>query len=190
MLLRSDGPSKRAARVAGADVPAFVERVWSQASRDAASQVSPGLMSRPSLSEAVGPLPVGLRLHVSPGLMSRPSLSAREHLRADGTVGVSPGLMSRPSLSETRIECTAYAPTTSVAGADVPAFVERVTQTVACSERADVSPGLMSRPSLSAVPRHRRRARGAGVAGADVPAFVERGPGWPLASAWCSCRRG
>ena len=62
---------------------------------------------------------------VSPGLRSRPSLSvlaARpvRHARED----VSPGLRSRPSLSDAKAS-TSSGPTNSVAGATVPAFVER-----------------------------------------------------------------
>ena len=70
--------------------------------------VSPGLASRPSLSEfrvRVAGIPVpafverALRVPVSPGFRSRPSLSEAElALRVDG-LRVSPGFRSRPSLS-------------------------------------------------------------------------------------------
>ena len=61
------------------------------------------------------------------------------------------GLMSRPSLSDAQLRHTSHTPTGGVAGADVPAFVER---------GADLTDNLAD--SLQ------------GVAGADVPAFVER----------------
>ena len=60
--------------------------------------VSPGLASRPSLSELPCSIMPPSRFPVSPGFRSRPSLSEAElALRVDG-LRVSPGLRSRPSL--------------------------------------------------------------------------------------------
>ena len=76
---------------------------------------------------------------------------------------VSPGLMSRPSLSGVAVPCL-ISSRRCVAGADVPAFVERAGRD---GDRAMSS-----------------------VAGADVPAFVERtlSIGVPLQA--LTCRRG
>ena len=136
--------------VAGVDAPAFVERTRPTQSRTtAATEVSPGLMPRPSLSvharagladDALvsagvdAPAFVERRLArrtrapagcVSPGLMPRPSLSDRDgRVHADDRAGVSPGLMPRPSLSDHRIREVVPA-RARVAGVDAPAFVER-----------------------------------------------------------------
>ena len=76
-MLSQYRPFCRISSVAGADVPAFVERGWTCTMVCAATttHVSPGLMSRPSLSDmVVWSLQLAPTL-VSPGLMSRPSLS-------------------------------------------------------------------------------------------------------------------
>ena len=118
-------------------------------------EVSPGLRSRPSLSEPRLGQP-RRRTRVSPGLRSRPSLSVpgEERDRAvlrRGVAGTTvPAFVERAKRS-TRIGSH----TGSVAGTTVPAFVERTSSTAAspsCAPR--VSPGLRSRPSLSACKDH------------------------------------
>ena len=145
--------------------------------------------------------PFSGRIAVSPGLTSRPSLSEP----ADGVSqprrgGVSPGLTSRPSLSEPRGRKLRLRPA-GVAGFNLPAFVERTrrvrcwwtTTTVspgltsrpslsapfpgAIAKRRLVSPGLTSRPSLSGSRNQSMNANPTRVAGFNLPAFVERGEG-------------
>ena len=86
-------------------------------------RVSPGLISRPSLSEHPRR---GARhgRHVSPGLISRPSLSDGELVGIATLFKVSPGLISRPSLSGLHFPL-AGDDTARVAGVNLPAFVER-----------------------------------------------------------------
>ena len=86
--------------------------------------MSPGLISRPSLSvHPVSPRPAISR--VSPGLISRPSLSARRRFGLSVQHrAVSPGLISRPSLSGQPGSRRARRGR-SVAGLNLPAFVER-----------------------------------------------------------------
>ena len=141
-------------RVAGTTVPAFVERL--PAAGDglpARRRVSPGLRSRPSLSD---PLSAGVPAarRVSPGLRSRPSLSD-----GSGTGAFERGV--RPG----------------VAGTTVPAFVERR------NDHAVPGSGHARRVAGTTVPAFVERgqidglvgsAAAAGVAGTTVPAFVER----------------
>ena len=124
------GPGRMGCRVAGTNVSAFVERSPAPSSRERRRLVSPGLTSRPSLSDVPDVHPVGAR-HVSPGLTSRPSLSGPLHAPPVHDALVSPGLTSRPSLSGGR--------------GPGPA------------QDCRVSPGLTSRPSLSAIRRLRLR---------------------------------
>ena len=86
-------------RVAGINLPAFVERM------------------------TIGSAPRG-GAAVSPGLTSRPSLSVRRGVTVPQGGLVSPGLTSRPSLSEPAFEreCPGAF---GVAGINLPAFVER-----------------------------------------------------------------
>ena len=138
--------------VAGATVPAFVERTCLSSSPGRGTSVLPGLRSRPSLSGALGRVVVAGPPAVLPGLRSRPSLSglvrgvaalsgpvlpglrSRPSLSAGAAgrqgpkrLGVLPGLRSRPSLSG-HAPSFSGAPKTSVAGATVPAFVERASR--------------------------------------------------------------
>ena len=184
-------------RVAGINLPAFVERPSAICPTRAPWTVSPGLTSRPSLS-ARRPSPsrawaarvAGINLpafverpptswsgarcwSVSPGLTSRPSLSG-DLVAEPVAVGlVSPGLTSRPSLSVC-MHTHRGRRRPRVAGINLPAFVERRTGWATASASAPVSPGLTSRPSLSDPPRRLPGARAAGVAGINLPAFVER----------------
>ena len=90
--------------VAGATVPALIERTRFCSWASPKSSVLPGLPSRPSLSEDRQSTVVGRCQPVLPGLPSRPSLSGR-HGPAGGTwKAVLPGLPSRPSLSDLPIE--------------------------------------------------------------------------------------
>ena len=101
-LSGSDGDVGRCAtsgRVAGANAPAFVERIPSEPIRSVRLAVSPELTLRPSLSDHRAGRAGGLAV-VSPELTLRPLLSAQGCVRAgDGR------------------RC--------VAGANAPAFVER-----------------------------------------------------------------
>ena len=117
--------------VAGAWVPAFVERS-EEVSAGAQvmiriARVSPELGFRPSLSAQGGPRQkfAEAATDVSPELGFRPSLSVDHGSGGAAAVfGVSPELGFRPSLSElcmtSKIQTAG-----SVAGAWVPAFVER-----------------------------------------------------------------
>ena len=128
---------------------------------------------------------------VSPGLMSRPSLSRGSEGAEAGPTSACvagadvPAFVERAATSSVRLPLH-----TSVAGADVPAFVERCSPIPLSNRFSRVSPGLMSRPSLSADGQLPREADHPGVAGADVPAFVERsetnGNAWKMPR----CRRG
>ena len=93
--------------------------------------MSPGLMPRPSLSEAQQERTAQPGWRVSPGVDApafvERSLSTR---RGPGPLRVSPGLMPRPSLSERR-HCRGAPPTDRVAGVDAPAFVERFSESTA-----------------------------------------------------------
>ena len=112
--------------------------------------MSPGLISRPSLSAAGRQRGDAHHHVVSPGLISRPSLSVGVGVEDGGLDWrVSPGLISRPSLSE--------AP---------PRRIPRILH---------VSPGLISRPSLSDLDRRDHAGVQRRVAGVNLPAFVERG---------------
>ena len=87
--------------------------------------VLPGLRSRPLLSGVARG--VGLRqvrLDVLPGLRSRPLLSGPHRGREGAARRVLPGLRSRPLLSEDDVGHAGQG-TARVAGASVPAFVER-----------------------------------------------------------------
>ena len=85
--------------VAGINLPAFVERPCPDPPRPALQWVSPGLTSRPSLSDCRAAGGAGVRV-VSPGLTSRPSLSGHRLDACPLRRPVSPGLTSRPSLSD------------------------------------------------------------------------------------------
>ena len=148
---RSAGGAR--ARVAGADAPAFVER-RTRAPRESGprSDVSPGLMPRPSLSghdagRHVGDVRVGVAGADAPAFVER-SWRCR---RPAAPSRVSPGLMPRPSLSDVPVWRVGARPE-GVAGADAPAFVERFGMPTCALRRRWVSPGLMPRPSLSAGP--------------------------------------
>ena len=125
--------------VAGINLPAFVERRPAYRHLRRLFRVSPGLTSRPSLSDVVQ-LAEGVQQDVSPGLTSRPSLSDRQAAAAE-------------------------APRAGVAGINLPAFVERDRRGRARCRRGQVSPGLTSRPSLSVSDRGELLARIAAVAG-------------------------
>ena len=82
--------------------------------------------------------------------MPRPSLSVVGRTSGNQVlVQVSPGFMPRPSLS-VRFNDLSRLVTKGVAGVYAPAFVERVTMSLAYHLPARVSPGFMPRPSLSA----------------------------------------
>ena len=142
---------------------------------------------------------------MSPGLRSRPSLSERNHDCRRGPPRSVAGI-TVPAFVERRAARTAsYVVDRGVAGITVPAFVERSTSYVRLImfDRAEVSPGLRSRPSLSVSSPARKNAntlhgrvspglrsrpslsdvhrepdadriRSRSVAGITVPAFVER----------------
>ena len=94
-------------------------------------EVSPGLRSRPSLSEGVGARQAAHPGRVSPGLRSRPSLSDSRD-------------MAREPIFLPRHQ--------GVAGTTVPAFVEREgIGAIPAVPLRRVSPGLRSRPSLSVI---------------------------------------
>ena len=137
-------------------------------------RVSPGLRSRPSLS-AVGTeqLPERTRL-VSPGLRSRPSLSdPKQAQRAEGRASVSPGLRSRPSLSGCPGRDGASQPG-SVAGTTVPAFVERSTSTTTTAPARTSVAGTTVPVFVERCLRSSGSVSCPRVAGTTVPAFVER----------------
>ena len=167
--------------VAGVRLPAFVERRRSRRSPGRGG-VSPGLDSRPSLSDrhagrargraggvagvrlpAFVERPVsgcpnaGCTRWVSPGLDSRPSLSAADRGPAPERTKVSPGLDSRPSLSGEAGHQGPGRAEGRVAGVRLPAFVERCRRT-------------------------RARPTAGRVAGVRLPAFVERSPPGPTRS--------
>ena len=139
----------RRSRVAGITVPAFVERAsacpaFSDWHSSVAGITVPAFVER-SLAVMVGLLIAA----VSPGLRSRPSLSDEKRNRWVGLHRqVSPGLRSRPSLSGPRAPAP-RALSRRVARITVPAFVERWAATLTGEPPWSVSPGLRSRPSLS-----------------------------------------
>ena len=119
------GVVRTASRVAGAYAPAFVERARRWATALLRPSVSPELMLRPSLSDAVRPGIRGGAAVVSPELMFRPSLSARQpglaRLRSLGVAGAyAPAFVERTILA-----MAAACWLRRVAGAYAPAFVER-----------------------------------------------------------------
>ena len=96
---------------------------------------------------------------------------------AIGALLVSPGLRSRPSLSVLILPRCNATRSTCVAGATVPAFVERDrlavgVLTVVGGVAGATVPAFVERDS----PELHRRASAPSVAGATVPAFVERYP--------------
>ena len=176
-----------APRVAGASVPAFVERSRTRPWPPDAARVLPGLRSRPLLSGLVR-RPGGLRGLVLPGLRSRPLLSVGCRGRRRHGVRVLPGLRSRPLLSG--LACRlARLDRRRVAGASVPAFVERSRTRASGGSSPAVLPGLRSRPLLSESRSAPALDPALGVAGASVPAFVERSiPSRPEPRAAPCCR--
>ena len=113
--------------------------------------MSPGLMSRPSLSDCRSSLFGGSVVRVSPGAdvpafverHSADGAPATWHL--SGVAGADvPAFVERWAVRAWLGE-----PLARVAGADVPAFVERLIIHSRNVASGHVSPGLMSRPSLS-----------------------------------------
>ena len=143
------GRSTGGASVAGANAPAFVERIQSAQHLSWPFSVSPELTLRPSLSGRPGAA-VGSRRNVSPELTLRPSLSVS-------------GPVVQVQLDP------------RVAGANAPAFVERTARNSArTSRRRRVAganaPAFVERHTWAPAPCHPQ----GGVAGANAPAFVER----------------
>ena len=132
-------------RVAGINLPAFVERSRSTARARTRSAGVAGVNSRPSLS---GPVAARLRIGGGgvAGVNSRPSLSVRSHEVPRRNAACVAGVNSRPSLSDQRGRRW-FEGDAGVAG--VPAFVERPGGRTTPRRANGVSPGLTSRPSLS-----------------------------------------
>ena len=137
--------------VAGANAPAFVERMRSTALR-ACSTVSPELTLRPSLSDHCWSR--GLRICAgvaganAPAFVERVTGCWSRRKRSRSVAGA-----NAPAFVERSMTRSCASDHTRVAGANAPAFVERPPACKIDRKQPDVSPELTLRPSLSASPR-------------------------------------
>ena len=164
-------PPNLAGCVAGASVPAFVERSGRGTSTPSTTCVA-GASVPAFVERGRGRCCPAIRSPVLPGLRSRPLLSVGRPRRQRQDAGRVAGA-SVPAFVERRAPRPPRDDARSVAGASVPAFVERGFSNY-FEHVHHVLPGLRSRPLLSGDPSCFGHVDPAGVAGASVPAFVER----------------